>query len=324
MSELHWAEVRVGLFVAIAGAVLFAGIVYVGLAGTPFANRQHIFALFDDVSGLAEGSPVEMGGVIVGEVSSLELPDVTNGRVRVKLAVTPAALERVGKSSVAYVDSHAIVGQRYVGLLPRKADEKPLGDGDEIATRQSRDIGTLFDEARASLQRINELLADVAGIVEPVRSAAESLDDRTGTLGRLLHDDALYAQLDRAARSLQAAADKVASGKGTLGTLVQDEKLAADVRAGLVAFSETAKGLREGRGVLGRLAVEGPDAKRLDEVLGNLAKVSSNLADAKGTLGALISDPTLLVKLNRLVGEMDGLVADVRRNPSRYIRLQAF
>jgi phospholipid/cholesterol/gamma-HCH transport system substrate-binding protein len=323
-TELHWAEVRVGLFVAVAIVLAFGAVVYVGLAGTPFARREPVNAYFDDVSGLAEGSPVEMGGVQVGEVVGLSLPDVDTGKVRVVLGMQREALKVLGKSSLARVDSQAIVGQRYVGLTPRKPGEPPLEPGGTVQAQPARDIGPLLDGARDTLAQLDRVARDVQGLIDPLREAATALGDGRGTLGRLLRDDSLYAQLDEAAGLLRASAQRLGEGRGTLGTLLDDEKLAADVRTGLQAFSRTARELGEGRGLLGRLAADGPDTRRLDAALANLAAVSDSLAASKGTLGALINDPSMLGKLNRLVGEMDGLVADLRRNPSRYIKLQPF
>src|SRR5262245_50526535 len=134
-SEFRWSEVRVGLFVALAGVVLFSAVVYVGLAGTPFARHAEIRARFKDISGLAVGSPVEMGGVVVGEIIAVDLPELETGLVPVTFGLQHRALERLGPSSVAFASSHALVGQRFVGLTPRKADEPMLKANDEVKTR---------------------------------------------------------------------------------------------------------------------------------------------------------------------------------------------
>src|SRR4051812_48095185 len=124
--ELRWTQARVGLLVAITGVLLFGAVTWVGLAGTPFARRATVRTELSDASGLDVGTRVEMGGVKIGEIAKIELPNIDTGRVPLELAIEHRALEKLSTSSLTYLDSHAIVGQRFVGLTPRKPEEPPL------------------------------------------------------------------------------------------------------------------------------------------------------------------------------------------------------
>lgn len=323
-SEFRWTQVRVGLFVAITGILLFAGVVYIGLAGTPFANRATIVAHFDDVAGLATGSPVEMGGVVIGEVSRIDLPDVKTGKVPVTLAIEHRALSRLGPSSVAFNASHALVGQRYVGLTTRQPHEPELADGAEVNARTLPELDVVIAQVADTLVDIRALASDARQFSGALARIAEAMENKDSTVGRLLLDDELYEELLTSTRTLSAFTARITEGEGPLATLVGDQKMAADLRSGVAALSDTAKRIDSGKGVLGRLTTEGATAKRLDRTLANLATVSDQLAQAEGTLGALISDPALLEQMNALVSEMDRLVGDVRRNPQRYLKIQAF
>src|SRR4051812_11865001 len=100
-SEHRWSQVRVGLFVGVCGIILCAAVLYFGIAGAPLSRPGRIHAEFDNVFGLAEGSPVEMGGVVVGQISDIQLPDLKTGFVPVTLDIRHQALEKLGPSTVA-------------------------------------------------------------------------------------------------------------------------------------------------------------------------------------------------------------------------------
>lgn len=323
-SEFRWAEVRVGLFVAIVGIVLFAGVIYLGLAGTPFTRHVELNTRLQDASGLAPGSPVEMGGVVIGEVRRIELPEVATGLVPVTFVVRTEALERIGPSSTAVLASHALVGLRYLGVTPRQPDEPPLKEGATVRSIPSRNMDTLINEAMATMLDVRELIDDIRGLSGPLARVGAALDSRTGTLGRLVYDDSLFQSLANASEKLEQAAAMLTSGDGAMAALLGDEKMAQDLRSTARSLRTTVNRVQRGQGVLGRLVADDAAAGRLDRTLANLESVSTQLAEAQGTLGALIGDDTLLLRVNTLLNEMDSLVSDVRRNPSRYIRLEAF
>lgn len=319
-SEFRWAQVRVGLFVSLAVIVLFAFITYAGLAGTPFVRRIHVVTLLPDASGLALGSPVEMGGVKIGEVSMVDLPIIESGRVPVHLAIEKRALDRLGPSSQAFVASHALVGQRFVGLTTRRPDEQVLPPDAVIPAREERDLNELINVAGRVLDSLDKTLVDVRRISSGLAGSIEG----DGSLGLLLRDRELYESMRAAATSARDAAHAAAHGPGALPTLLNDAALARELRSGVGSLADTARRVRAGEGVLGRLTANEAAAEHLEQTLANLDAISTNLAGSEGALGALIGDPAIRERVETLLGQVDSLVADVRRNPKRYLTIQPF
>jgi len=323
-NDYHWSQVRVGLFVAICGTILFGAVFYFGISGTSLAHYVHVRADFDNIFGLAEGSPVELGGVLVGSIEGIGLPDLGTGKVPVTLSIEKEALDRLGGSSVAYASSHAIVGQRFIGLTPRRPDEPPLRPGATINTRKSPALDTLEEQAADTLNQVNQLVHEARAISGTVLRVTSNIEAGHGTLGHLLRDDALYDSLSATAQNTQLFTQQIAHGHGALAVLANDLKLAGDVKDGVGALADTARGIRAGRGVIGRLTNDETNAHRVDQALADVDVVANRLVEARGTLGTLISDRGVLERINGLLGQMDSLVADVRRNPQRYLKLKAF
>lgn len=322
-AEYRLSQVRVGLFVAICGIILTASILYFGIVGSPFSRAARLHAEFDNVYGLAEGSPVEMGGVGVGQIESIGLPNVKTGLVPVTLAIRLDALDRLGPSSRAFTSSHALVGQRFLGLSVRKQDEASVVDGATIQTLPSDALDSVMTQALKSIEQVNNLVADARRITNVLAHVADGIDEGHGTLGKLARDEALYDSLASTARNARKVTDRLANSDGALAAL-GDPKVGQQVRDSVGVLADTAQRVREGKGVIGRLTNDDAEAARIDRTLANVDAVSSRLADAKGALGALISDPALLDRMNGLLGEVDSLVVDLRRNPQRYLKITAF
>lgn len=116
-----------GLFV-LAGLVALAwlsfsvgGLQYKGDGGLP------VYALFDQVAGLKPKSPVEIGGVRVGQVSGIRLDETFRARVDLDL---DSKLKLPVDSSAAIVTA-GILGDRYIQLTPG-AEEETLKPGEQI------------------------------------------------------------------------------------------------------------------------------------------------------------------------------------------------
>lgn len=323
-SEVRWAEVRVGLFVALAGAILFGVVVYVGLVGTPFARYHQVHALFPNVAGLAAGSPVELGGVVVGEISRIELPQLETGLVPVTLSVRPEAMERLSPKSRAYSASHALVGQRYVGMTTRQPGEPPLAPGSHIEVIPSKDADSLIEEAMASLKEVRGLVEDLRSLTRPLAEVGASLEAGQGTLGKLLKDEALYTRLEETTAQLHHATRRLSEGEGLLATLLEDRQLAGDVRSTARSLARTTRKVERGEGALGKLVADEQAGKTLERTLAQLESLTAGLGEARGALDQLVGDDAVITRMNALIAEMDALVTDVRRNPRRYLQLSPF
>ena len=131
-------EILVGGFIVLA----FAAFVMLALrvADTGFGGNSQtytLFAKFDNIGGLKVRSPVKVGGVIVGRVSSIELDRDTYTPV-VRLAINTEYSNFPETSSVAILTS-GLLGEQYIGLIPGFVDDtvEMLADGDMIEDTRS-------------------------------------------------------------------------------------------------------------------------------------------------------------------------------------------
>jgi len=90
-------------------------------------------ARFDRIDGLSIGSDVRISGIKVGTITNLEVDTKTFSAIA-KISVDDRF--KLPKDTLAEIVSESLLGGKYLSLVPG-ADEKILGDGDEIKYTQS-------------------------------------------------------------------------------------------------------------------------------------------------------------------------------------------
>jgi phospholipid/cholesterol/gamma-HCH transport system substrate-binding protein len=198
-------------------------------------------------------------------------------------------------------------------------------------------------------------LSDASESTAHLKRILSRIDAGEGLLGKVLRDDELYRRLTDVSLRLQGFLGKLESESGPLGRLVNDtemsRQLASSVR-GIEAFAGRLEaGQEPGRVLEGRRAGRGPEVlvsglrdvaarlergegtaghllkdeaffRKLDGVVTRLDSTLSRLNEGEGALGRALRDPELYNNLNGSLQELRGLLADVRRDPKRYLRVK--
>src|SRR5512135_1717354 len=103
---------RLGLFITAALILFGLGIFLIGKGQFLFRNTYPIKAGFETVSGLTDGAEVRMGGVRVGTVSKIQLPEHPGDKVQVVMELEHAAMRLVRKDSTASIQTEGLLGNK--------------------------------------------------------------------------------------------------------------------------------------------------------------------------------------------------------------------
>jgi len=111
-------EFYVGVF-SLIGMVCF-GYLSINIAGMKIFKRgfYEVYTEFDNISGLKPGAQVEIAGVPVGEVSSINL-DKTNAKVTMSIRDDV----RLRQDDIVSVRTKGIIGDRYVKITPGGSED---------------------------------------------------------------------------------------------------------------------------------------------------------------------------------------------------------
>src|SRR5690606_30839080 len=145
-------DVKVGIFVLVS-LIIFGVVVFlIGDERNMFAKHQELKASFKDVKGLTRGSPVRMGGVDIGAVASLgygENPD--DDTIYVVMRVVKREAARIRKDSIAEVSDKGLLGDKMIVITVGSETAAPLGQGEMIPTKETRDIEQILGDLKTTL-----------------------------------------------------------------------------------------------------------------------------------------------------------------------------
>ncbi len=136
-------ETAVGVFVLIG--ILCIGYLTIKLGKMELFGGDYyqLTARFDSVSGLKTGADVEVAGVQIGKVASIEL-DQENDMAVVTLKIRKGV--RVSDDAIASIKTSGLIGDKFVKITPGGSEDY-LQPGDSISdTESALDIEELISK----------------------------------------------------------------------------------------------------------------------------------------------------------------------------------
>ena len=295
--DLHYKqEISVGLFVLGAAGLFGAGLAWLSGRSIGPTSTAAVLVRFTDVLGLRASDPVQISGVKVGRVESVELKSV--GSVLVRLSVS--ADVRPHADASAAVSALDFFGAKYIDYSPGTAPEMLKGGAAITGARQM----ALTEGAAGLAQRATEAIA----------SAQAIFNQRTA--------DDIHATMNAAARALDVVTK--------LGTGPQLEEATAAVKTlqGIAVRLDSILGNPAIKKSVDQLDELTTNMNEMTQGLASTSKALSRIVQkmdsGQGTFGRVMNDTTLYHDLRELSVSMKKLLDDVRERPGRYINVKVF
>jgi phospholipid/cholesterol/gamma-HCH transport system substrate-binding protein len=133
--------------------------------------------------------------------------------------------------------------------------------------------------------------------------------------------EAVSGDVARAATEISAASTQARTTLQDVNAMITRGEL----DSALVSLRNTARNVdrvsaqveRSTAGLTGTMA-------RADSAFASVERVTSRIESGQGALGRLVMDSTLALRAENAMAQLDSLLADVKRNPRRYVRLSIF
>jgi len=293
-------EVSVGILITVAVVVLLLGTLWLVRGG--LKNGYPLHTRFAWGQNLKQGQPVLLAGVSVGYVGDVTLR--RDGYLDVLIRIFDQY--QIPKGSVATVKSIGIFGDVAVALTP----PVPIP---------------------AASYAVNDTVppgppsADINQIMDRVDSIGRSVS----VLTKALEVEVIQAGTLKDINKIMASTAKLSA---------QMQTIAAEQNRNLTA---TFTSFRDAAGHLSNMADSAQIAATLENtrrITENTARLSANIDSTNaqfrallnqaqrgnGTIGKLLSDTLLYTDMRRVLVQMDSLLADIKKNPKKYINLRIF
>ena len=340
-------QVRIGALVLV-GIVLFIGFVLsIGKRSALFQEKYSLWSSFSSTEGLAEGSPVRLAGVTVGNVTRISFGrEPRDRRITVTLSVERRVQDRIRDDSVASIGTIGLVGDKVLDITVGSHDRPVLQPGMQLPSVDPLDYGQLLRKGDRILDNVTGITASLneffsGGGKTEKRTLNDALRSLQTTLveietGQGLAHDLIYGKqgaellghVDRTAQTLERLAAAVEKERGLLHALIytpQEETLGRLTRT-LDRADDLLKDAKEGPGLLHALIYdrEGPELMaRLSRTSERLDALVGSLQEGQGLVPALLFDPervkvlddlqTAAAGLRTLTGELQTVVTRLRQ-----------
>jgi phospholipid/cholesterol/gamma-HCH transport system substrate-binding protein len=320
-------ETKVGIFVLL-GIILLA---YFTVRVGRIAVREEgyrAYSYVESAAGLDKNSPVRIAGVEVGKVETIKLEGL-----KAKITMLLPFNVKLPLGSKVYVKSAGLLGEKYVEIAPGTGAEfikanglveegGPSADVDRVLTqlsniggdvqRVTRSLGNVLGGEEGE-KSIKELVTGAKETMVNLQHITQTIDRGEGTLGKLVKDDKLYAEVKDTMTNLRQVTEGIEKGEGTLGKLVKDEALYNDTKETMASLRKVSAQIESGEGTLGKLVKDEALYNDAKETMASLKKISEQIESGEGTLGKLVKDESLFNETKATMTEAKETMANLKK-----------
>ncbi|MFP5520314.1 MAG: MlaD family protein [Bdellovibrionia bacterium] len=240
MEQTSSQQLKVGVFLVIGLIMTSISVFLLGADKALFTSYIKVYALFDQVQGLDNGSVVSLSGVTVGNVEKIEFVPSSH-QLKVTLRIDENYSSQIPKDSQVEIRTQGALGDKFVYIIQGDYKSGQISEGSEIKVLPAADIFGILSARGNETERIFDILADVHQITKTL--VKENRIERMATDFSMTaknlkeaseHIQKITSQVDYKNMSkdindslskLNRVVTKIDQGQGTLGLLINDSSL---------------------------------------------------------------------------------------------------
>jgi len=287
-------DILVGVVITVALALAAVGSLWLARGG--LSKGYPLYAQFKWGAGLKTGAPVWVSGAAIGYVSDVQFrPD---GSLLTELRIQSD--QPIPKNSPATVIPNGIFGDVAVNFTPVLTGGRYVS-GDTVVTGPPA-------------PGLTQLTAKADSISTSVNHITTALDKELVAGGGLADLRNTLAGTNKLVTELTG----IAAEQSRQLTMTMTSLRRATSAVDSAKIDSTLSNLRSASANVNTLT------RSLDSTTVALNQIVAKVDSGNGSAAKLINDPALYNDVHALLGRIDSLVADVKKNPKRYINVKVF
>jgi phospholipid/cholesterol/gamma-HCH transport system substrate-binding protein len=318
-KRITFAELRVGFLVLGAIAILILFILSVSGDIALFKKKMTVTTRLAAADGLKPGDEVRVAGKLVGKVTKVDfIPGVpaspSQKSVLVTMQLDQKEIEgRIRTDSMAVLGQQGFLGDRLIDITPGTIRGDPIGNGAEVPSADQASLAQVFQGA-------SDVLVQFNSVGKQLQELMDNINKGQGTVGKILHDDSVYVNLNRTVLEAQDMVKKVSHGNGTIAKLMNDPKLYDNLKASTDDLKAIVKDMRAGKGTAGKFLNDDQLYNRasqaitkMNDTVDKLQKIAGDVESGQGTIGKLLKDDKLHDDLQSAVADIKSITAGLNK-----------
>jgi len=210
-------KIAVGAFITGALALALTSVLFIDDLAIRSRGGYPLMVRFTYADGLKPSSPVRFAGVSVGQVKTVVV-HVVEKKVVVDAQIRIVGETKIPRGSHFVVNNLGLLGEKYLEIVPPLTveDETFFASGETAIGNDSVPLYEVSKTTKESLTRLSTVLDSISsflgdkgalttfgGLLKNLEHASSELDTMlssvnksSGTLGKLIYDDSLYANVN--------------------------------------------------------------------------------------------------------------------------------
>jgi phospholipid/cholesterol/gamma-HCH transport system substrate-binding protein len=315
-SFITWDQLRVGLVIVAALGILTLAVYKLGQAANLFAKRYDLVAFLKEANGLREGGTVTLAGQLAGTVKKIEFLPVdadTTRNLKITVAVDQSVEQQIRRDSKAQIRTMGLLGDKIFDITPGTPRQPALKTGDTLAVSPALDYEQVLAQAAGAV-------GDVVELTKDMRQLTGGLVRGEGTIGQLITNRGLYDQLTGTLSRTNTMLARLQNPNGTVGRLLDDPQLYTQITNMIASTDSLLRSANSSQGTLGKMMRDTVLYANLLNMSRGADSLMRMITKGNGFASKMLTDQTLYDQLNKLVTDLNAVLADVRRDPARYMK----
>ena len=295
-------EVKTGILVLLGIGLFIFGFSYLK-SNDIFVTDRTFYAVYSDVEGVVNGTPVTVNGLPVGSIQKISFHN--GNKLLVKFRVENDIEFSI--NSLAQIYETGLIGGKALAIIPSNDKSRKAVTSDTLKSSIAPGLTDLVNKKITNLQ-------------VKIESMVMSADSVLFKINRVF-DDSTRANLRNSVSDFNYTIAELKETSSAINDIVKSNKSRVDLTIGNV--SKISKDLSNITSSLTNsdLDITLANFKKSSE---DLSSILSNINNGEGTISKLIVNDSLFNNLNEASRSIDLLLEDIRLNPNRYIHFSLF
>lgn len=295
-------EVKTGILVIFGIGLFVFGFSYLK-SNDIFVSDRTFYAIYDDVEGVVNGTPVTINGYPVGSIQNISFYKGT--KLLVKFRIENDIEFSINSSAQIY--ETGLIGGKALAIIPTNDKSRLAISNDTLSSSIAPGLTDLVNKQITNLQI-------------KIESMVMSADSVLYKINRVF-DDSTRSNLRKTVSDFNFTITELKETSSLIKTIVESNKTNVDLTIGNVSkisndLSSISSTLNDGG-----LDITLANFKKSSE---SLSALLNNINSGQGSISKLIKNDSLYNNLNNASKSIDLLLEDIRMNPKRYIHFSVF
>lgn len=295
-------EVKTGILAIFSICLFVFGYSYLK-SNDIFVGDRTFYAVYSDVEGVVNGTPVTINGFPVGSIQKISF--TKNNDLLVKFRIENDIQFSI--NSVAQIYETGLIGGKALAIIPAYDNKRNAVDNDTLNSSIAPGLTDLVNKKITNLQ-------------VKIESMVVSADSVLNNINKVF-DDSTKNNLKISVSNFNQTIIDLKTTSNSIKDIVKNNQ--SDIDSSIKNIKNFTEDFSQISNKLNQAQID-ETFKNFKTSSENLTKILNEINSGNGTMGQIVKNDSLFKNLNKASESIDLLLEDIRLNPYRYIHFSIF